>query len=105
MVIGGVCGLGRAKLASMEGMVVPGIPGGAVLMPVVLVLGSAFLSTLPDIDESSSWIAQRVRFVMTVATRIIGALIGWMAAPLGRVVLGPLLGTLVRRRIRLHRLP
>lgn len=117
MIIGGVCGLGVAKLASTYGVELPDVPGGSYLLPVLLVAGSAFLATLPDIDEPKSFIAQRARFAITFATGIIGTLIGWSAASLGRiawspsvaalvagclgfVLIGPLLSTLILRLIR-----
>lgn len=117
MIIGGVCGLALAKLASTRGIVLPDIPGGSYVLPLVLVAGSAFLATLPDIDEPKSWIAQRARFAITVASGIMGALLGWSAAALGRIawspwaaalvagglgvlLIGPLLSTLVLRLIR-----
>ncbi len=78
---------------------------------------SALLALLPDIDHPNSWIAQHVRLAITVATGIIGGLVGWSAAALGRVawspwaaaagavclgliLIGPLLGTLVLQLIR-----
>jgi membrane-bound metal-dependent hydrolase YbcI (DUF457 family) len=117
MIIGGVCGLALAKLASTQGIVVPGMVGNAYVLPLVLVAGSAFLATLPDIDQPNSWIARHVRFAMTLAAGIISGLIGWSVASLGWiawspwavafvagclgvVLIGPLLSTLVLRLIR-----
>jgi membrane-bound metal-dependent hydrolase YbcI (DUF457 family) len=121
MLIGAVAGLGVARwlgLPLVEASTDAALAWGTVA-------ASTVLATLPDIDEPRSWIAQRVRLAVTLATTGIGAAMGlfalragvvrpfagidwprypWLAplvlALLGLLMIGPLLGTVLLRVIR-----
>ena len=99
-----------------QGVVVP--PGVAsVLSTIGLVVGSAVLALVSDIDEPGSWVARRARTVIALACAPLLGAIGFalaeggiihiqpiIAAVLGALVglgfLGPLLGHLIVRLIR-----
>lgn len=51
------------------------VPGG--ITGAVLVIVSAVLATWPDIDTGESFMARRVRFVMTIFGGALGLLIAW----------------------------
>lgn len=58
------------------GLVAPivGVPGGAGGAAVIA--ASAFLALIPDIDEPNSFVAQRVREVLTLAGVVLGMAVG-----------------------------
>ncbi len=100
----------------VQGVVVP--PGAAsVLRTIGLVVGSAFLALVSDIDEPGSWVARRARTVIALACAPLLGAAGFarassgmnhiqpiIAAVLGALVglglVGPLLGHLIVRLIR-----
>lgn len=129
MLIGSVGGLGVAKaLSSTQVLSVsttaygasqfgaPYIPLG--LLGVGIMLSSAALATWPDIDEPGSWPSRRLKSTITLITTPIAGVIGYALAVqgyvaqrpeitagvgilIGAALLGPLLGWLVLRLIRL----
>ena len=131
--IGAVGGLGLARVLDMlphgaaisqtvighigvQGVVVP--PGAAsVLITAGLVVGSAFLALVSDIDEPGSWVARRARTVIALACAPLFGAVGFSLASSGTIHLqpiivavlgalvglgfvGPLLGYLIVRLIR-----
>lgn len=54
-----------------------GVPGGAG--GAVVIVASAFLALVPDIDEPHSFVAQRVREVLTLAGVALGVALGALA--------------------------
>lgn len=121
LLIGAVGGLALTRL----------LPDGAPDLPLppdaqdsLIVLTSAVAASWPDIDEPGSFVGQRVRWSVTILTGLLLALVGVALAPslplppdrlaeavpligiaggvaLGMGLVGPLLGTLVLRLVRL----
>ncbi|MBX0331128.1 metal-dependent hydrolase [Oscillochloris sp. ZM17-4] len=106
--IGAVGGLGLARLIAATrpellpervlGLAAPSawpISAGGV----AVILASALLALIPDIDEPHSFVAQRVREVLTATGMALGAVLGMVAGgpawlPLAGGVAGVLLGLL-----------
>ena len=86
MLVGGVAGMAVARwlgLPLLEATTQSLLGWGAVA-------ASTVLATLPDIDQPRSWIAQRVRLVVTLASAGVGVFMGLFALRAG--VLRPFLG-------------
>jgi len=77
MMIGAVGGLALARLVGAQGLpfTVPALgPNGPT---IALAAGSALLATLADIDELSSWIGRRVRWVFSILAGLLLGFAGW----------------------------
>lgn len=72
------------------------VPGGAA--GVALVVGSAFLATLPDLDEPESWASQRLRGLTTIAGIFLGLFVAW--AFLGQRATDPLASVTLESTIK-----
>ena len=74
MLIGGVGGLALARgIAVAPHAWVPILHS---LHPLALIVGSALLATVPDIDEPNSWIARRARIAISLGGLLMGSVLG-----------------------------